>query len=313
MPYAWQMLRGSTEADYTMILQERRAWLATMNIADDVKMLAEWSALVAELDRVARESLGVDERGYQASSTNTPAPSRRRSRSFFTGGLNFFQDKSNDMASAAGKNASRPRSHSILNQIGGLLRKRSSTPPHTSPEATGESMPWSELAPPEQVERRSSFGMTMRSSTTTPTQPPTRSGSANGQGAPRRLLKKQEQLRLALAIHKEKARRRAAEGQGQSAEQVAQSTSDAMREVARAVAKARMDTLAGTGTGATTGPTTAAVGTRASVPWSATGGAGVTVGPTAGRFLVQLVHCREQTRDVHDVTATVASPAVGWV
>lgn len=281
-----------------------------MDIAGNTRLLAEWSALVAELDRVTRESLGVNDRGFSEAAL-PGRPERRRSRSFLSRGLSFFN--TNPM-----EQQNRPRSKSILVQLGGMLRSPRKSSLATPPESPSSPKAWNQLTPPNPVERRSAGKLGSRLSPHLPqslSAPPRRrleSSSPNdGQDepAPRRLLKKQEQLRLALAIHKEKARRRSASGMAQSAEDAAVSTQDAMREVARAVAQARIKAQADVNVPSSrlTPPSLPRRGT-----WSAAV-AGVTAGPHAGRLLVELVRCRDQSRDRSLDFAASAAPIVGWI
>jgi hypothetical protein len=291
-----------------------------MDMGDNTRMLAEWSALVCELDRVTRESLGVNERGF--SSNPTPDPARRRSRSFLVRSLSFF---STGAAPAAESGTTRPRSKSILGQIGGLLAPRKTSSPsvpqtdtavratdHTSPESPPKA--WSQLTPPAQrpEQQRSNLGLNRLSPLFSSSSPGRNFGGrgASAKVNSRQILQKNEQLRLALAIHKEKARRRTESGMAQTPEEKAASTREAMRNVARAVAQARHDTQANVH---------AAAGNHA---WeeTATGRAGgsatrasVTAGPHAGRVLVELSRCRDMSRNHGMSLAAAAAPAVAWV
>eukprot|EP00039_Didymoeca_costata_P016655 m.301607 g.301607 ORF g.301607 m.301607 type:complete len:481 (+) comp16427_c0_seq4:463-1905(+) len=81
--YAWQLLRGTTEADYPMILRERKEYLLSVDLAESEALIAEWNALIAELDAVARNALGVDAKGYKAQySGYDKKKGRKRSNSF---------------------------------------------------------------------------------------------------------------------------------------------------------------------------------------------------------------------------------------
>jgi len=301
-----------------MILSERRAWLNNMNIASSPQLLAEWSALVAELDRVHRESLGVDERGYERNPSKS-TPRIRRSQSFLGIGARLYGERTGETR----RGSSRPRSKSILGTIGGLLKSQRRDRPQeslfTNSEEIHEAMspkPWGQLAPADVIVRRPrGFSLRRahsqepdsRTSTRTPTDRPDAAFALKA--PPQRLRVKQERLRLALAIHKEKTRRRKASVSVATPGNCDVGNScDTMRDVARAVAQARVQALVEVNNV----PVAAANTPSAPKVWSAARD-GVTAGPAAGRLLVELVRYREQARDPRLEAAAAVAPLVGWV
>ena len=58
-----------------------------IDLASSVTLLAEWTALITELDLVARDTLGVDAKGFQTTADDENDSGRRkRSNSFLARG-----------------------------------------------------------------------------------------------------------------------------------------------------------------------------------------------------------------------------------
>lgn len=131
--YAWQLLRASADPrNYEMILKERREWLRTIDLAEKPPLLAEWLALIVELDTVSREALGVDAKGFVGQSSAQATGRKKRSWSFTKGSV-FSAGKSTAYSTASGGSRrgaegggevdavdnARRRSNSFLSYFGG--------------------------------------------------------------------------------------------------------------------------------------------------------------------------------------------------
>eukprot|EP00041_Stephanoeca_diplocostata_P032805 m.1062243 g.1062243 ORF g.1062243 m.1062243 type:complete len:385 (+) comp24213_c0_seq55:171-1325(+) len=104
--YVWERLKN-TGIDYKMILSERRLWLLQQDLGRSDILLAEWFALVQELDKVTRNEMGVDQFGTKLITSAEAQERKQRSQSF---------NRGND-AGVSSDGPNRPRSRSFLEYL----------------------------------------------------------------------------------------------------------------------------------------------------------------------------------------------------
>ena len=233
-----------------------------------------------ELDRVEREALGVDERGFVRASeggrgsTAAGDGGRKRANTFLARGLSLFREK--ESSTSGGANGSRPRSKSFLQQIfGPIVAPSRRALSRESGAANGDSKAWGELTPPMQQSggNRPDLDQT-RTAPRPPVAPvPTVDTNTVTSPKPRRLQKKEKQLLAALAAH----RRRGGGGSPASPRQT-ETTQAALAGKLHAAPPAHPEVV---------------------IP-----------GPAAERLLLSLVRCRAAMNLANE---TRASREVGWV
>eukprot|EP00040_Diaphanoeca_grandis_P028201 m.162276 g.162276 ORF g.162276 m.162276 type:complete len:332 (-) comp31272_c0_seq1:92-1087(-) len=226
--YAWQLLRASCEADYEMILNERKSYLAnSCDLSVKPKLLAEWMALIEELDTVARQNLGVDDTGYVYFETQPKEESRRRSKSF----LNLFKVANTKPAPTldATTPSRRPRSNSFRGFLTFYSSKRRLSSSATTSTAvnTKGGRRYMPQSPSNSADGRAK-------------QTPTKTIASRGiiGSPPSEVLEKQRKLSAALQLYK--TRRLSDSGSAISGRNgVAPSSLEDMEKAARAEAEAR--------------------------------------------------------------------------
>eukprot|EP00041_Stephanoeca_diplocostata_P041571 m.8348 g.8348 ORF g.8348 m.8348 type:complete len:328 (-) comp6297_c1_seq1:66-1049(-) len=240
--FAWQLLQQSDVGEYEMILKERRAWLASVDIQNNPRLLAEWMALIQELDRVARESLGVDSHGFSSQPCDDDASrlhGRARSRSLYgtSGTTRSGSGRSTQGENDDASGGTRQRSRSFMGFLGAFVSR---TIGGGKKASTGKKGARGQHSASGSISRTTSQPFPVRGATAgTPNGRATSVANGSGPPTPTRSIPannpstRNDKLRFALAMHKQQSAPDGGGGPNGYAQ------TDMTRDAARAMALAR--------------------------------------------------------------------------